>query len=188
MDPKCFVLYDKETLDIVSVSPEPFEDSADSHEVHEVLFKDIHPYVMSDNERYTYFDYVDKIWALGTIRSIATIEALNNYSRAQGTGFIRDLDYRCFFFDCFNIDFETNEKGIILKFDLLSVDQKKQKQFEMSVTDNNGLSTLYVTNYNRTTELLDKFVFDLSKFKKEKEITIPYNSKERISLWAVRNQ
>lgn len=188
MDSKCFVLYDKETLDIVSVSPEPYEDVACSHDFHEVLFEDIHSYVMSEDKRYDYFEYVDKIWALGTIRSIASIEALNNYKRATGNGFIRDLDYRCFFFDCFSMRFETIEKEVILRFNLSSLDIKKQKQYEMSVTKNNGLSTLYITKFNDPMSLIKTVTFDISKFRKETKLVIPFETTERISLWAVRNQ
>lgn len=188
MDSKCFVLYDKQSLDIVSVSPEPFEHVGDFHNYHTVLFEDIHPYVMSEDKRYSYSDYVDKIWALASVRSIASIEALNNYKRASGNGFIRDLDYRCFFFDCFSIGFKKSDKGVILNFDLLSIDLKKQKQFEMSVTDTNGLSTLYVTKFNDPTSLLKQFEFDIGIFRKEKEFNIPFYTEERISLWAVRNQ
>jgi len=189
METDCFVLYDTRDLSIVSISRNPFEDHALEHRSHKIKTKMLSNVMKASglDDEGDYLKFVDNLWKLGSARNIALAEILPVTERpAEEDGVVQDLNYRSVFFKHFKTIFIQEEDTISMTMDLS--DTELRSQFFMSVTENNGPSTFYISKYGSPGKLLSSHKVNINDFKTKKEIIIPKIIKdERISIWAARN-
>jgi hypothetical protein len=189
METDCFVLYDTRDLSIVSIARNPFEDHALEHRSHKIKTKMLANVMKASglDDEGDYLKFVSNLWKLGTARNIALAEILPVTERpAEEDGVVQDLNYRSVFFKHFKTTFTQEESTIRMTIDL--TDPDLSSQFSMSVTENNGPSTFYISKYGSPGKLLSSHKVNINDFKNKKEITIPKIIKdERISIWAARN-
>lgn len=189
----CFVMYDVKTLEIKTLSPILIESIDPECKVHKVHFKDIEPFFKREDStnRYLldvskeYAKLVHNLWTIGNTRTIAFAEMMANKKEMLDTGnTVYDLNYRNYFFDHFRIDVQQDQDSIRLVLDL-KADEDINSRFCMSVTEDNGLTELYVTKFKDPTVLYFKHKININDFKTKKEIRIP-EYKHKVSVWAAR--
>ena len=158
----CFVMYDIKTLEIRSLSPCPIEPLDARHKVHKVQFKDIEPFLkaVDSSKKYIldvsqeYAKFVHNLWHLGNTRSIAFVEMMSNKVAPPNIeSIVNDLNYRNYFFEHFCINVNQGTDFISFFLDLDNTRQAIKSRFDMSVTEENGLTELYITKFRDPTEL-----------------------------------
>ena len=189
METDCFVLYNIQDLSIVSIARNPFEDCSPEHKSHKIKTKMLANVMKASglDDEGDYLKFVSNLWKLGTARNIALAEILPVTERPnEEDGVVQDLNYRSVFFKHFKTKFTQEESTIRMTMDLSDLDLNSQ--FSMSVTENNGPSTFYISKYGSPGKLLSSHKVNINDFKNKKEITITKIIKdERISIWAARN-
>lgn len=188
-------MYDTKTLEIKSISPVCIESLNPEHKVHKIKFKDVknilevedHPsnYLVDVSKEYA--KLVHNLWSLGDVRSIAYSEMLANKSEILSTdNIVNDLNFRNYFFEYFRIAVEQAEDFIELKFNIAEVGTDIESRFNMSITEDNGKTTLYVTKFRDPTCLLFTHEINVNDFKHTSTIKIP-GSKEKVTVWAAKH-
>jgi hypothetical protein len=191
----CFVMYDVKTLEIKTLSPIPIEAMDAEHKIHKIHFKDIEPFFKNEDtaNRYIldiskeYAKLVHNLWSIGNTRTIAYAEMVANKKEFLDTrSIVNDLNYRNYFFEHFCIEVRQEQDSISLALDL-EADHDINSRFCMSVTEENGLTNLYVTKFKDPTVLYFKHRININDFKNNKEIRIP-GCDHKVSIWAARNK
>jgi hypothetical protein len=191
-----FIMYDTKTLAILAVAPHEFTDLMDGHKCHKIKTEDVIPFLDGDDSLSKYIVDVSKdyakltrnIWGMGTAREVAYAEISSSKERFLTTNtIVNDLNFRTLFFDYFQINFTQVVDSVILEFDIENIDTDIASRFSMSVTEDNGQSTLYVTKFRDPSALISIHKININAFKDNKNITVPITTNEKVSLWATRD-
>lgn len=194
MDYDIFVMYDANTLGIISIGPCEFTGLMEGHRSYKI--KNTIPflkYKISGNNQIIniskeHSTVIQNLWRMSSARELAYTEIVfSNKRHLNSNNKIGDLDFKTLFFDYFGIEFTQNSDSVTLELDLEKIDPDVIEQFLMSVNEQNGLSTLYVTRYRDPTALISTHKINLNEFKTSTTITVPITTNEKVSLWATRD-
>lgn len=179
-----YALYNKETLDLISISGSEFTEVPNEASICKVYEKDGVAFntglrmhneyiVVVDENSYAKFKY--KYTHEVTSRPIVRDNV------------VQDLDYQMIFFDYLGIKFSQldDDEGILLEFDIDQLDQIYQENFKNSISQGT-LVDFYITKYQDISALLETYEVDLNRLSQTKTGILPFITKEKISIWAAR--
>lgn len=99
---------------------------------------------------------------------------------------IRDLHHRLVFFDYLDINYTTDNNGIIFEFNPDRLDEKYKFKFNSIVNEKTKLFNLYITCYNDPSKLISKHVIDLYQLGIDKMHKLECVIDKKISVWGSR--
>ena len=105
--------------------------------------------------------------------------------KVQADNVVQDLDYKVVLIDLFNIRFTHVDNHLTLNFDITALTPEHYQLFCNSITNNQSVFNLYITEYGSDV-LITKFKFDLLQLSKDGTLTLPLIIDKRISVWACR--